>query len=228
MDAASLRRSCPPRGVPSQPAALPSFVPGAGCGSRAPRRPAPLAGTSPDGVPSCLCWSRPLLPAVLPVPSSPTKGVGTAGTAPPRQDVHVQVELCVAIAVPGAGRRGRAGHQHQSAALRGSVEAAVREIVGQVVPAVSECPVPGDLRSPPWEGAPGPQDPSHSSSHRPASPQPSFVTLARPASFSLCCPPRCDFNWPLKLEWNHGPIVAGNSLRNELSTGSQVARLHVG
>lgn len=91
VDAPSLRRSCPPRGVPSQPAALPSFVPGAGCGSRAPRRPAPLAGTSPDGVPSCLCSSRPLLLAVLPVPSSPRKGVGTAGAAPPRQDVHVQV-----------------------------------------------------------------------------------------------------------------------------------------
>lgn len=91
VEAASLRRSCPPRGVPSQPAALPSFVPGAGCSSRAPRRPAPLAGTSPDGVPSCLCSSCPLLPAVLPVPSSPRKGVGTAGAAPPRQDVHVQV-----------------------------------------------------------------------------------------------------------------------------------------
>lgn len=89
VDAASLRRSCPPRGVPSRSAVLPSSVPAAGCDFRAPPRPAPLAGTRPDGVPSCLCSWRALLPAVLPVPSSPTKGVDPAGAAPPRQDVHV-------------------------------------------------------------------------------------------------------------------------------------------
>lgn len=59
--------------------------------------------TRPDGVPSCLHSPCPLLPTVLPVPSSPTKGVGPARAESSRRDVHIQVQLRVAIAVPGAG-----------------------------------------------------------------------------------------------------------------------------
>lgn len=190
-------------------------------------RPSARRDTRPDGVPSCLYSPCPLLSTVLPVPSSPTKGVGPARAESSRHDVHIQVQLCVAIAVPGAGRRGRAGHQHQSAALRGSVEAPVREIVGQVVPAVSFVPESWET-SPPREGAPSLRTPpTHPVT---AQSQPSTVTLTCPASFSLCCPSpgRCDFNWSLELIWNHWQVDAGNSLWNEPSPKSQEARLHVG
>lgn len=150
----SLRRSYPPRGVPSPASGAPELRP-----SRWLSFPLPSAhrsarrDTRPDGVPGCLHSPCPLLPTVCSVPSSPTKGVGPARAQSSRYDVHIQVQLRVAFAVPGAGRRGRAGHQHQGAALRGSVEAAVREIVGQVVPAVSCVPrVLGDLPSLPHPG----------------------------------------------------------------------------
>lgn len=104
---------------------------------RAPTAP-PADATSPQ-LPAAHALAR--SPASLPAPGS---GWTRPGAAPLRQDVHVQVQLGVAFAVPGTGRLGGAGHQHQSAALRCAVEAALREAVGQVVPAVSVPSVPGE------------------------------------------------------------------------------------
>lgn len=140
----SARRASRSRRQPSRaPAPL-----GAASGPRAfmqPLRAGPPADPAPLGLP----------PSTLSVRAPGRERAGTRA-APPRQDVLLQVQLRVAVAVPGAGRLGRAGHQHQSAALRGAVEAALREAVGQVVPAVSgPRALPGAQL-----GVRGPQNPS--------------------------------------------------------------------
>lgn len=102
------------------------------------------------------------------------------------------------------------------------MEAAVREIVGQVVPAVSFVPA----SRPPLPTS-GRTPPAHLVT---ALPQAFGCDLDLPSLFlSMLFPTkRCDFNWSRELEWNHRRVDARNSLWNELSPESQVARLYVG